>query len=183
MRPMHRDHNLAPAHAQTSLRRQLIILEQNVLIMNFEEYAPEANKFVREIAEALENREDTNQAYRVMKSVLHTLREVLSPEESLHLIAQLPMSIKGVYVDGWHLPAKKKLRSMGEFLERLREQNAPSAARDFGNDETAKHHVKCVFNVIKRRVATGEIQHMMDQFPMELAELWLTEERETHAHH
>lgn len=148
--------------------------------MNFEEYAPEANKFVKEIAEALENPDDTNQAYRVMKSVFHTLREVLSPEESLHLISQLPMAIKGVYVDGWHVPAKKKLRSMNEFLDRLRQHNAPSAARDFGNDETAKHHVKCVLNVVKRHVATGEVQHMIDQFPMELTELWLTEETHTH---
>lgn len=147
--------------------------------MTFEEYAPEANKFVKEVAAELQNVEDTNQAYRIMRSVLHTVREVLSPEESLHLIAQLPLLIKGVYVDGWHVPAKKKLRSMNEFLARLREQNVPSAGRDFGNDDLAKHQVKVVLNVLKRHVTTGEIQHMMDQFPMELAGLWLTEERDT----
>lgn len=147
--------------------------------MTFEEYAPEGNKFVKEIAAELQHVEDTNQAYRIMRSVFHTLREVLSPEESLHLIAQLPMAIKGVYVDGWHVPAKKKLRSMNEFLARLREQNQPSAGRDFGNDEQAKHQVKAVLNVLKRHVTTGEVQHMIDQFPMELTELWLTEERDT----
>jgi uncharacterized protein (DUF2267 family) len=147
--------------------------------MNFEQYASEANKLVREVAEESGNARDTDQAYRIMKSVLHTVREVLSPEESLHLIAQLPLMIKGMYVDSWHIPPKNRIRSMGEFLTCLREQNKASAARDFGDDETAKHRVKSVLNVIKRHVATGEIQHMIDQFPMELAELWLTEESDT----
>jgi uncharacterized protein (DUF2267 family) len=146
--------------------------------MTFEQYAPEANKFVREIAQELSNPEDTNHAYRIMKSVLHTLREVLSPEESLHLMSQLPLVIKGVYVDGWHISPKNRIRSMQDFLTYLISQNAPAAARDFGDDETAKHHTKCVFNVLKKHVAMGEIQHVIDQFPMELTELWLTEERD-----
>jgi uncharacterized protein (DUF2267 family) len=144
--------------------------------MKFEQYAAEANKFVMEVAQELGNPEDTNSAYRIMKSVLHTVREILSPEESLHLIAQLPLAIKGVYVDSWHLPARRRIRSMEEFLECLRSQNVPSAARDFGDDQTAKHHIKIVLNVLKRHVATGEIQDMIDQFPTELIELWLTEE-------
>jgi uncharacterized protein (DUF2267 family) len=144
--------------------------------MNFEQYAPEANKFVREIADKLGNSNDTEHAYRVMKSVFQTLREVLSAEESLHLLSQLPLAIKGVYVDGWHFPVKDRIRSMPEFLACLRSQNQPTASRDFGDDETAKHHTKCVFSVLKTHVTDGEIQHIMNQFPTELMELWVTEE-------
>jgi hypothetical protein len=35
--------------------------------MNFEQYAPEANKFVKEIAHEVGNPEDINHAYRVMR--------------------------------------------------------------------------------------------------------------------
>jgi len=140
--------------------------------MNFEQYAPEANKFVKEIAEELGNPNDTEHAYRVMKSVFQTLREVLSPEESLHVLSQLPLAIKGVYVDGWHLPVRDRIRSLPEFFECLRKQNQQTASRDFGNDETARHHTKCVFNVLKRHVTEGEIKHIMNQFPTELMELW-----------
>jgi uncharacterized protein (DUF2267 family) len=147
--------------------------------MKFEDYASEGNKLLNEIAAELGDPANNNQAYRVMKSVFHTIRQILSPEESLHLISQLPLVIKGVYVDGWHIPTKERIRSMEEFLACLRQQNAPSAARDFGDDETAKHQTKCVLRVISRHVATGEIQHVIDQFPMELAELWLTEESDT----
>jgi uncharacterized protein (DUF2267 family) len=148
--------------------------------MKFEEYAPEANKFLKEVAEELGQPDDTDHAYRVMKSVFHTMRDILTPEESLHLIAQLPLPIKGLYVDGWQLQVKDRIRSMPAFLQALREKSDRSAGRDFGNDETAKRHTKCVLNVVKRHVATGEVQHMIDQFPMELAELWLSDEKLVH---
>lgn len=151
--------------------------------MNFEQYAPDANKFVREVATELGNAEDTEQAYRVMKAVLHTVRDILSPEESMHLVAQLPLIMKGVYVEGWHITQKDRIRSMQEFLARLREKDERSSGRDFGNDETATHHIKCVLNVLKRHVATGQIQDMIDQFPMELAGLWITAESDTAVHH
>jgi uncharacterized protein (DUF2267 family) len=147
--------------------------------MNFEQYAQESNKFLREIAQELGNAQDTDQAYRVMRSVLHTLRDILSPEESLHLISQLPLGIKGIYVDGWHLGGKDRVRSMEEFLVCLRSKSDRSAGRDFGDDDTARHHTKAVLNVLKHHVTTGEIQHVIDQFPLELTELWLTQEDDT----
>lgn len=143
--------------------------------MKFEDYAPEGNKFVKQIAAELGTPEDTDHAYRVMKSVFQTLREILSPEESLHLISQLPMPIKALYVDGWKLKPTTRIRSMKEFVDALRAKSDRSAGRDFGDDDMAKHHAKCVLNVVKKHVATGEVQHMIDQFPMELAELWLSD--------
>lgn len=151
-------------------------INQTIIVMNFEQFAAEANKFVREVADELQNGGDATHAYRVTKSVFHTVRDVLSPQESLHLVAQLPLLIKGVYVDGWHMDTKERIRSMPQFLDCLRRQSERSAGRDFGDDETAKRSVKAVLNVLKRRVAVGQIQDMIDQFPMELAGLWVTEE-------
>lgn len=148
--------------------------------MKFEDFAQEANRFLKEVAEELGNPQDTDHAYRVMKSVFHAVRDILSPQESLHFVAQLPLAIKGVYVDSWKINDAKRIRSMPEFLESLRSKNAPAAARDFGSDETAIQHTRCVFNVIKRHVATGEVQHMMDQFPTELIPLWESEETAIH---
>ncbi len=148
--------------------------------MKFEDYAPDANKFLKEVAMELGTPEDTDHAYRVMKAVFHTMRDILSPEESLHLISQLPMPVKAVYVDGWKLKPLDRIRSMNEFLECLRTKSDRSAGRDFGDDQTAKRHTKGVLNVVKRHVATGEVQHMVDQFPMELTELWLSDEKVIH---
>jgi len=141
--------------------------------MNFEQLAPDANKFLKEIARELGDQGDNTFAYRVMKSVLHTVRDILTPAESLHMISQLPTMIKAVYVDGWHLSEKGRIRSMKEFLECLRQKSDRTAARDFGNDDMARHHTKCVLSVLKRHVSEGELRHVMDQFPEELTELWL----------
>ena len=85
--------------------------------MKFDQYIGKANEFLKEVARELGTPEDTDHAYRIMSSVFHTVREVLSPEESLHLISQLPMFLKAVYVNGWHLKPKDRIRSMHEFIE------------------------------------------------------------------
>jgi uncharacterized protein (DUF2267 family) len=144
----------------------------------FEQYAQDAHKFVREIAAELGEPDNTDQAERVLTAVLHTIREVLSPEESLHLIAQLPMMIKALYVNGWRLNRKNRIRSMDDFIECLLLQHPKTAPRDFGNDDKAKEKTRAVLAVIRQRVAVGEIKDIVDQFPSELTGLWLTEKEE-----
>jgi uncharacterized protein (DUF2267 family) len=142
--------------------------------MRFDQYAKEANTFLKEVAGELGNPEDTDQAYRIMVSVLHTIRQILTPEESIHLISQLPMYLKAEYVNGWSLKPKDRIRSMEAFLNSVRSHNERTAPRDFGNDETAKNRVKAFLNVLQRHVSVGEMVHVLDQFPGELLELWGT---------
>lgn len=146
--------------------------------MKFDQFVEKGNEFLKEIASELGTPEDTNQAYRIMSAVFHTVRETITPEESLHLISQLPMVIKAVYVNSWHLKSNSKIRSKTEFFECLRKQNPRTASEDFANDEVARSKTQAVLKVIKNHVATGEIQDIIDQLPMELAELWITETRE-----
>src|SRR5688572_826767 len=105
--------------------------------MKYEQYALEARKFVKEVASELGDADNIEQADRIMTSVLHALRDLLTPEESLHLISQLPMLVKAIYVNGWRLSPKKRIRSMDEFIECLLLKNPRAAAVDFGNDDKA----------------------------------------------
>jgi uncharacterized protein (DUF2267 family) len=146
--------------------------------MNFDQYVEKSNEFLKEVALELGIPEDTSRAYRVMDAVFHAIREVLSPEESLHLISQLPMFLKAVYVNGWHLNHKEKIKTMDEFLHFLRMQNLRTAREDFNDDNKTKEKVQAVIHVLKRHVTTGEIQDVIEQFPMELAGLWMTEAHE-----
>lgn len=143
--------------------------------MKFEHYLNEARKFVKEVSHELGDAADTQRGERVLTAVLHTLRELLSPEESLHLIAQLPMLIKAVYVNGWHIKPKARIRSMDDFIECLLLQNPKTAAEDFGNDEKAIKNTRAVLRVLKRHVSQGEIQHLVGQFPDDLVPLWFPE--------
>jgi uncharacterized protein (DUF2267 family) len=146
--------------------------------MKYEQYAHEARKFLNEVALELGDAGNSDQAERIMTAVLHTLREILSPQESLHLIAQLPMMLKAIYVNGWHLGAKNRIRSKDEFIECLLLQNPRTAPQDFGNDEKAIERTRAVFKVLRNHIAIGEVKDIVSQLPSELTELWLTPQEE-----
>jgi uncharacterized protein (DUF2267 family) len=150
--------------------------------MKYEEYASEAHKFVNEIASELGEPGDFEQADRIMTAVFHTLRNILTPEESLHLISQLPMLIKAIYINGWHLSRKERVRSIDEFIESLMLQNPRAATRDFGNDEKAKERASAVFRVLRNHIGVGESKDVAAQLPSQLIELWLYPEEEKEQH-
>jgi uncharacterized protein (DUF2267 family) len=98
-------------------------------------------------------------------------------------ISQLPMLLKAIYINGWHLSKKDRIRTMDEFIECLMLQNPRAAAKDFGNDEKAKERSKAVFRVLRNHIAVGEVKDIVAQLPSELTELWLSplEEKERHS--
>ena len=67
------------------------------MALNFENYSQKAYEFVKEVAKALSNAEDTEHAGRVIVPVFHAIRDVITPEESMHLIAQLPQNIADLW--------------------------------------------------------------------------------------
>ncbi len=147
--------------------------------MKFEQYAQDGRQFVNEVATELGGRQGTDHAERVMTAVLHTMRDILSPEESLHLISQLPMLVKAIYVNGWHFHPHHRIRTMEEFTECLLLQNPRTAPHDFGSDEMATSKTKAVFRVLRHYVSEGEIRDIINQFPQELAVLWEQEPQKT----
>lgn len=142
----------------------------------FETNEADARKFIDEVATELNHPENPRKAIRVVTAVLHTVRDMLTPEESLHLIAQLPLYIKGIYVTGWRLGEKQRIIDEDDFIERLLLQNERTGPHDFGNDEKAMANTNAVIRVLKRRVSEGLIDKIMAQFPVGLKRLWLTDE-------
>jgi len=150
--------------------------------MKYEHFAQEARKFIKEVALELGDAENMDQADRIMTSVLHTLRDLLTPEESLHLISQLPMLLKAIYVNGWRLHTKNRVRSMDQFIECLMLKNPRTSPQDFGNDQKAIERTKAVFKVLRNHIAIGEVKDIISQLPPELTELWLSPEENQERH-
>jgi len=153
----------------------LLLKTLKLTIMQFEQFAQEANKFMREVAAEFDNGNDTEQAYRVTTVVLHALRDVITTEESLDLLAQLPFFIKAVYVNEWQLPVTQRPKTMNEFVELLRTKSGRNAEKDFGNNEMAKERAKAVLKVMKQYVDPNETEDIISQFPVDLLELWATQ--------
>lgn len=136
---------------------------------HFENYAQEGNAFLKELAIALGTPDDHEHAFRVMQAVFHTLRDRITMQESLHLISELPMALKAVYVNNWSFRDKpEKYETKAEFFERIRDVNLTDEIDFGGNPE---NEVKAVFNVLAQKISSGEMGHVKGQLPAEIAEL------------
>ena len=136
--------------------------------LNFNQFAKEANAFLKVYSRELNLNEDTEKAGRILSAVLHGLREVISTEESLQLIAQFPMFLKAVYVNGWSSRKKKKIKTMVDFIDLVREFNGPTSIYDFESDEIAENYIKSTFIALRKYISLGELEDIRTVLPKEL---------------
>lgn len=134
----------------------------------FDRTLHETNLWLKEVAEALgtDSRED---AYAALKAGLHALRDRIGPENAVHLGAQLPILLRGVFYEGWH-PAKTPTneRHLGSFLDHLSGRLPARLAEE-------PELVACaVYNVVWRRIDAGEVAKLLEILPLELRELWVS---------
>jgi len=137
--------------------------------LDFEKYAAKGNEFVHRLAEELDVPKE--KAGRIIRAVLHALRNRLSHEESFQLLAQLPMALKGVYADGWRFDKDfNRIHHVNDFLDEVRKEDGGLAGYDFGNNSKAQIAVACVFKALDYLVSEGEMNDIMDVMPAELKE-------------
>lgn len=137
--------------------------------LDFEKYAAKGNEFVNLVAEELQQPRD--KAGRVVRAVFHALRNRLTHEESFQLMAQLPVALKGVYVDGWKFNKDfNRIRHLNDFLDEVRREDGGLAGFDFGNDAMAEITVASVFKVLSYFVSEEEMNDVRGIMPAELKE-------------
>ncbi|NJB72180.1 uncharacterized protein (DUF2267 family) [Saonia flava] len=140
------------------------------MAINFNQYASEGNKFLKDYTYELNLGEDRDKAGRILVSTLHALRDIIPMQESLQFIAQLPMFLKGLYVHGWSSKKKKiKIKHVAEFLDLVRHHDGAAAVNDFEyDDEVAERYIKTTFIFLRKYVSLGEMEDIMDNLPKEL---------------
>jgi uncharacterized protein (DUF2267 family) len=102
-----------------------------------------------------------------LRTALHSLRDRLTVEGAVHLGAQLPILIRGVYYEGWKLTGKPvKERHKSEFLDHI--------AAVFRDDDTVDPEkvMRAVFKVLARHISKGEIDNVKNSLPRSLQDLW-----------
>lgn len=110
---------------------------------------------------------DKHRSYRLLRTVLQTLRDWLRAEEAAGLGAQLPELLRGVYYEHWRpatTPAKK--RSKADFIARI--DNA------FRADPIAAtaDAVSAVFTLLSDKITAGEIKQVHHALPADIRGLW-----------
>jgi len=102
-----------------------------------------------------------------LRTALHALRDRLTIEEAVHLGAQLPILIRGVYYEGWTLTGKPvKERHKSEFLDHV--------AKAFRDDNTVDPEkvMRAVLKVLAQHISEGETENVKNLLPKTLQELW-----------
>ncbi len=136
--------------------------------LDFQQSSAKGNEFVNSVAKELNVPRDM--AGRIIRAVLHALRNRISHEESFQLMAQLPLALKAAYVDGWKYSKDfERIHHVSEFLDEVRKEDAGLAGYDFGNDERAEKAVTVVFFVLHDHVSAGEFTDVLASLPLEIS--------------
>lgn len=140
------------------------------MALNFNNYAKEGNTFMKEYAKEMNLSDNRDKAGRILTSILHALRDIITPAESLQFVAQLPMFLKAVYVNGWSLKKDKpKVKRMPEFIDLVRKHDGPAAVNDFEySDEVAEQYIDTTFIYLRKYVSLGEMEDIRDGLPKDL---------------
>ncbi|MEA2129183.1 MAG: hypothetical protein QOJ85_2074 [Solirubrobacteraceae bacterium] len=123
------------------------------------------NEWLKDLTAELDddNRED---AWRILKAYLQTLRDELTVDEAAQLAAQLPLVLRGAFYDGFDPSGQPaKLRHRDEFLARLAQR-----AR-LPDPEDAARAAEAATKVLRRHVTEGELDDVLSQLPTEVREV------------
>ncbi len=120
------------------------------------------NEWLERLCRELEI-DDRQHAYGVLRAVLHALRDRIGPEVSVHLAAQLPLLVRGIFYEGWDPGSTPQKLTLDEFIVRVeREATLQSSAE-------AASSTRAVMQVLWDELAPGTMDHVIAVLPDEFA--------------
>lgn len=138
------------------------------MALNFTKFAAEANTFLKKYTKEMNLTNDTDKAGRILSAILHALRDVITTEESLQLISQFPMFLKAVYVNGWTIQKKQKIKTMPEFIDLVRKHDGVTSVHDIESDEIAENYIDTTFILLRKYISLGELEDLRTVLPKNL---------------
>ncbi|MCB0184282.1 MAG: DUF2267 domain-containing protein [Caldilineaceae bacterium] len=131
----------------------------------FDHTLQETHHWLNEIAEEMGN-PDRHLAYHALRGVLFALRDRVTVEEVFNLSAQLPMLMRGIYLEGYKVAGKPEKYHVDEFLARVNREISKVGP---ANPEKA---ARAVLKVLDRHVSLGETNDIYYSLPKDIRRLW-----------
>lgn len=114
--------------------------------------------------------EDDNhkRTFAVLRIVLQELRDLLPIENAIHLSAQLPLIIRGLFFENWSTHSEQlKLRRKEDFLISV------AASLCSYPDLDIEAAVRSVLKTLRRKISEGEIEKLIVVIPTHIRELFV----------
>jgi uncharacterized protein (DUF2267 family) len=148
------------------------IRRTHTMPINFEKYANEGNHFIKTLAEKLGHPEEISRTGIILRSVMHTLRERITISQSFHIMAQLPMFLKTVYVDEWQFREKPlRFDKKEDFISEVEKHQDQYGEQEFNWEQSTEDIIKIVIGELGKYISKGEFEDIMSQLPQELEAL------------
>ena len=110
---------------------------------------------------------DKQVAWHVLGAVLRTLRDRVPLHVAVHLGAELPLLVRGLYYDQWRASDQpERYRTLDEFLGRVTEQLR--ATRPVNPADATR----AVFAVLSRHMPEGQLRKVWEALPEDVRALW-----------
>ena len=116
---------------------------------------------------------DSEKGVRVLRTVLHTLRDLLRLDDALALLMLLPHPMKGVFVENWNtadLPSVPPEAS--DFLVLVRQKAGKLAFLDFADPVETEQAVRYILDYISEHVDTGRHNELLCYLPPLVRPYW-----------
>lgn len=138
----------------------------------FDKYAQEGNEFLHHLATELGHPEELDKTMIILKATLHALRDRITIAESFDLMSQLPLVIKGIYVEHWKYSEKPaNFKTFEEFKERVKQEQQLHGETEF---DWSMHTDEIIHKVLKtlkdRYLSEGQLEHVLDNLPKDIYE-------------
>jgi uncharacterized protein (DUF2267 family) len=108
-------------------------------------------------------------ALRLMRVVMHQVRDHLQPDELAQFSAQLPLLIRGMLFEGW-VPKRTPVRQRDAdvFVEEI--EGLVGAVLEYRGRED----IQAVFKLLNARLSRGEVEDIRANLPGPIRDLWPT---------
>ena len=141
--------------------------------LNFQKYAQEGQSFINDLAKELGHPEEVARTGIVLRAVLHTLRERITISESFHLLSQLPMFLKAIYVDKWKFSEKPlDIKTKEEFIAEVERHQHQYGEMEFSWNKSTEEIIQIVLSSLGKYVSEGEFGDIVAQLPEKIKELF-----------
>lgn len=143
------------------------------MAFNFDKYAQEGRTFLKELAANLGHPGEDQAAGRTLRAVLHVFRDRITISESLDVLAQLPMFLRGIYTEQWkYRETPLKLRNLDAFKDAVKAEQAKLGEQEFQWEESTEEIIKKTFLSLKKYLGEGEAKDVLSQMPKDVQELF-----------
>lgn len=135
--------------------------------LNFERYVHDANKYFKDLTQEIKPAEDINRVFIVWRAVMHTLRDRIHMGESLDLLSQLPMILKGLYVENWqyHEQSSLQYETLEEMVRQVEELQSKYGEDQFNWEISTEDIITVILSSLDPYISQGQWDHIKAQLP------------------